>query len=113
MDNKELINKIKTYEYRIFCLETELNETKNNLKKYTDYTIPFERSFASHEKSKYWNYEKNENVKPENVYKNSNKRYYFDCGICNCSFTVILSEINKKNIWCDCWRLQQNPSEIT
>jgi hypothetical protein len=38
MNNEELLTKIKNYEDRIFYLETELNETKNNLKKYTDNT---------------------------------------------------------------------------
>ena len=34
--------------------------------------IPFEKSFASHEKAKYWS-DKNE-IKPEEVFKNSHKQ---------------------------------------
>ena len=39
--------------------------------------IPFEKSFASHEKSKYWS-DKNE-LKPYQVSKNSHKKYLFNC----------------------------------
>ena len=38
--------------------------------------IPFEKSFASHEKAKYWS-SKNE-LKPEGVARGSNKKYWFD-----------------------------------
>ena len=38
MNNEELLNKIKTYEEKIICLENELQQTKVSLKKYTDNT---------------------------------------------------------------------------
>ena len=58
--------------------------------------IPFEKSFASHEKAKFWS-EKNE-VKPTDVLKSSNKKYWFDCE-CSHSFNRMLYEIIRGN-WC-------------
>jgi hypothetical protein len=39
----------------------------------------FERSFASHELCKFWDYIKNKNIIPRNVIKSSHKEYYFIC----------------------------------
>jgi very-short-patch-repair endonuclease len=61
-------------------------------------TIPFEKSFASHEKSKYWSL-KNE-LKPEQVYKVTAKKYYFDCDKCEHEFYMSLSHISGRNSWC-------------
>jgi very-short-patch-repair endonuclease len=60
--------------------------------------IPFEKSFASCEKSKYWS-KKNE-LKPEQVYKVSAKKYYFDCDKCEHEFYMSLSHISGRNSWC-------------
>jgi very-short-patch-repair endonuclease len=60
-------------------------------------TIPFEKSFASNEKSKYWS-DKNE-LKPEQVYNVSAKKYYFDCDKCNHEFINNPSHI-KGGRWC-------------
>lgn len=45
----------------------------------------FEKSFASHEKSKCWDYEKNKLI-PRQIYKRSIKKFWFICNICNHSF---------------------------
>ena len=58
----------------------------------------FNRSFASHEKSKYWS-NKNELTARE-VFKNSHFKYFFDCGECKHSFEMILSDIAGNNSWC-------------
>ena len=58
--------------------------------------IPFERSFASHEKSKYWSSRNTE--KPENVFKSSHKKYWFECD-CGHTFDSQLDSINKGS-WC-------------
>lgn len=58
--------------------------------------IPFERSFASHEKSQYWS-SKN-NVLPKDVYKGSHSKYLFDCP-CGHEFEISLSNILNTN-WC-------------
>jgi very-short-patch-repair endonuclease len=59
--------------------------------------IPYEKSFASHDKSQYWS-SKNGEIKPENVYKSSGKKYCFDC---NCGHTFIkrICEISG-GTWC-------------
>jgi len=54
--------------------------------------IPFEKSCASNENAKYWS-EKNE-VKPNNVFKSSGKKYWFDCE-CEHKFYSSLNDINK------------------
>ena len=60
-------------------------------------TIPFEKSFASHEKSKYWSF-KNE-LKPEQVYKVTAKKYYFDCDKCEHEFITNPSHVSNGR-WC-------------
>jgi len=62
-------------------------------------TPSYERSFASHEKAKYWS-DKNNGVKPIDVFKCSNKtKYWFDCDKCNHSFDSTLNNITN-NKWC-------------
>jgi len=58
--------------------------------------IPFEKSFASHEKSKYWS-DKNL-LKPNDVMKGTHKKYIFNCD-CGHEFESIISNIIK-NRWC-------------
>jgi len=62
-------------------------------------SIPFEKSFASHEKSKYWNVEKNGDVTVRNIFKLSNKKYWFHCDKCSHTFESILSDISRGH-WC-------------
>jgi very-short-patch-repair endonuclease len=59
--------------------------------------IPFERQFASYEKSKYWS-DKNK-LKPHEVYKSAAKKYWFNCGTCNHEFESRLDSITKGG-WC-------------
>ncbi len=61
-------------------------------------SIPFERSFASHEKAKFWS-EKNGDVNPRVVFKSSHTKYWFDCDICNHSFDSALNNVIKGR-WC-------------
>jgi very-short-patch-repair endonuclease len=63
--------------------------------------ICFEKSFASSEKSKYWNYEKNNNIKPREVFKSSNKKYWLNCNICEHSFNIQINNITCNNQWCN------------
>jgi very-short-patch-repair endonuclease len=58
----------------------------------------FERSFASHKRSKFWS-ERNGDVKPENVFKSSHKPYWFDCDKCDHSFDCALNNIVAGK-WC-------------
>jgi len=63
--------------------------------------ICFEKSFASHEKSKYWS-DKNDCVKPRQVFKSSNNKYWFKCNTCCHDFESILCNITgkKTTTWC-------------
>ena len=59
--------------------------------------IPFERSFASHEKAKYWS-DKNL-IKPNKVALKSNNKYWFDCNICFHNFNITLNDVSH-GYWC-------------
>ena len=58
----------------------------------------YKKSFAIHEKSKYWSDKNNE--KPRNVFLNSNNKYIFNCDKCNHDFYISLGHINLENNWC-------------
>ena len=64
-----------------------------------DCEICFNRSFASHEFSKYWDYDKNDN-KPRNVFKNTGLKYNFTCNKCNHNFNTALCSMNHYNRFC-------------
>lgn len=57
-------------------------------------------SFASHIMSEKWNYIRNSNISPRNVFKNSNKKFWFDCEKCPHSFDIRLSDVNGKGQRC-------------
>jgi very-short-patch-repair endonuclease len=60
--------------------------------------LPFERSFASHPKSKFWS---SKNImKPEELYKGSTKKIIFNCNLCNHEFSSVLYSISSANTWC-------------
>ena len=56
-----------------------------------------ERSFLSHEKSKFWDI--SNKILPRKVFKNSNDKYIFLCNICNHNFEMTLLSVNN-NYWC-------------
>ena len=58
----------------------------------------FEKSFASHEKSKYWNYDKNK-ILSRDLFLNSHKKYWFTCGNCYHDFDSTLNQITNGK-WC-------------
>jgi very-short-patch-repair endonuclease len=58
----------------------------------------FEKSFASHDKSKYWS-DKNGHVKPRQIFKSSHTKYLFDC-VCGHQFEAALANITALNRWC-------------
>ena len=59
--------------------------------------IPFEKSFASHEKSKFWS-DKNDKT-PGEFCISSNKKCWFDCKTCNHTFESALSHVSRGR-WC-------------
>src|SRR5688572_22176956 len=66
--------------------------TKNECK------ICYNRSFASSDRAQYWSEENKE--QPRNVFKLSNKKYKFNCDVCNHTFESALSNITNCNSWC-------------
>lgn len=53
----------------------------------------FEKSFASNEKSVFWASEKNKQT-PRQVFRRSNKKFWFSCGVCRHNFEMNLSGIS-------------------
>lgn len=58
----------------------------------------YEKSFASHPKAIYW-HSSNE-CQPRQLFKNSHKKYYFNCDKCNHIIHTQLSTVSFKNCWC-------------
>lgn len=58
----------------------------------------FGRSFASHERSKYWS--KENTLSPRECFKGSNEKYIFDCEKCGHEFRTALNEISYRDRWC-------------
>jgi len=57
-----------------------------------------ERSFLSNPKSQFWS---KKNLKqPRDVFKNSHKKYLFDCDKCQHEFECSLNSITSMNCWC-------------
>ena len=61
------------------------------------YKIPYERSFASHEKAKFWHPAMNGNVVPREVAMGTHTKYWFICDICKHSFDINPNHITHKN----------------
>jgi hypothetical protein len=62
----------------------------------------YEKSFASHEKAKYWHPTKNGDIKPRDISKGIDKKYWFKCPNENCGhdFDILLNNITSGNNWC-------------
>lgn len=76
-----------------YCARSGCKLCENN-----DCEYCFERSFASHERSKYWS-PKNE-TQPRQVFKNTNKKYIFSCNSCLHDFSATLAHIVTDESWC-------------
>jgi hypothetical protein len=74
----------------------------------------FVKSFASHEKSRYWSSEKNSTV-PRMVSKGSGKKFWFDCNDCKHSFCSNLSNItcDSTQRWCSFCSNKQLCDDLT
>ena len=73
---------------------------KSTLCKNNECTTCFNRSFASHPKSQYWDYVKNSDLIPRNVAKGSDKFINLNCNECNHNFNIQLKRVGLKNAWC-------------
>ena len=66
-----------------------------------DCNFCYQKSFASHEKAKFWNETKNGGIKPREVFKGSNKKYWFTCDECKHDFLAPPEAISRlKGTWC-------------
>jgi len=74
-----------------YCSHQELCENENC-------KMCFDNSFASVERSKYWNI--SNNFTPRKVFKFSQKKYKFDCDKCLKIFDKQISDITYYNSWC-------------
>ncbi len=59
----------------------------------------YSKSFASSDKSQYWIYEMNNNIKPRDVFKSTGSSFWFKCIDCSHSFNAILNDISSGR-WC-------------
>jgi len=60
----------------------------------------YDKSFASHQKSKFWHLTKNENLVPRDSFLGSDKKIWFTCEKCNHDFNISLDIITRENCWC-------------
>jgi very-short-patch-repair endonuclease len=63
---------------------------------YKECELCLKNSFASVERSKYLN---DKNINPRSLFKSTNKKFDFDCDVCNKVFTCQLSDVTK-GVWC-------------
>lgn len=61
-----------------------------------DCDICFQKSFASHPRAKDWNYDKNGDITPRQVFKGTPVEYSLNCAVCNHAFDMALKSINAK-----------------
>lgn len=59
----------------------------------------YEKSFASHEKIKYWS--QLNNINPRFVFKSCGRKYLFICDDCHEQYEATSNHVNK-NTWCSC-----------
>jgi very-short-patch-repair endonuclease len=72
--------------------------SNKKLCKNEDCKMCFEKSFSSHEKSKFWS-NKNE-VKARDIFKNTHNEYLFNCNKCKHVFNISITHITNRNSWC-------------
>ena len=72
-----------------YCSHQKLCENK-------ECSMCWNNSFASIERSKYLN---DKNINPRSLFKSTNKKFDFDCDVCNKTFSCQLSDITK-GVWC-------------
>jgi very-short-patch-repair endonuclease len=85
------LNNVNIGRWCPYCSNKKLCELNRNCKKC------FDKCFASVERSKNWSDKNFE--EPFEVFKNSHKKYWFDCD-CGHDFKASLSDIASKKSWC-------------
>ena len=85
--------------YSITCDNTWCPYCNNNILCNNTCNVCFNKSFASHEKSQYYDIEKNNNITPRNIFLNDNKKYWFKCNVCYHYIFISLNGVNRGH-WC-------------
>jgi very-short-patch-repair endonuclease len=75
-----------------YCSNQKLCPKENNCQ------TCYNKTIATHEKSKYWDYSKN-TLYPNEVFKSTNKKFWFICHECDHSFLKIISDVSNES-WC-------------
>ena len=92
-------------------IKSECEGNQRRLCGKSDCEICFKRSFASHDRAKYWDQEMNIGIMPRDVFLNSNKKYWFTCDRCTHSFDASLVHIHNGR-WCPyCARIKRKVRE--
>lgn len=65
-----------------------------------DCMICYEKTFAYHEKEKSLCWSSKNEKKPHQVFRYSNKKYFFDCETCEREFEMIIENITQNRSWC-------------
>ncbi|AGV01393.1 restriction endonuclease [Cannes 8 virus] len=78
-------NKISIARFCPFCSNKKLCSSD-------DCKICFEKSFASHKRAEFWDFEKNEHI-PRKLFAGSGKKFWFGCKTCGHSFESTLNNI--------------------
>ena len=90
-DNFDINKRTKKHYTR--CKKCRESYNKKQKERYKKKVIPFERSFASHEKSKSWHPTKNGDVEPKDITKCNGKKYWFKCDKCPHDFEMRISSV--------------------
>lgn len=81
-----ILNNVSSGHFCPFCSNSKLCSSD-------ECKICFEKSFASSNKAKFWNFEKNKQI-PREVTAHSHKKFWFECGKCKHSFEASLNKVS-------------------
>ncbi|BAU80244.1 restriction endonuclease [Tokyovirus A1] len=81
-----ILNNVSNGSFCPFCSNKQLCSLD-------DCEICFEKSFASSDKAEFWSIEKNKQS-PREVFLTSNKKFWFECGLCKHSFAATSGHIS-------------------
>jgi very-short-patch-repair endonuclease len=84
---------VKNNEWCSYCCKPSKSLCNND-----DCKTCYEKSFASHEKSKFWS--KNNELKPRQILRKSDKKGLFNCTVCNHEFETQIKHITD-GVWCN------------
>jgi very-short-patch-repair endonuclease len=88
------LNNVVSGSWCLYCANKKLCDDKGC-------NVCFNKSFASHTKAEYWNYEMNDGLTPRQLFKGSSyRKFWFNCNECRHKFDLLLKSVTKDNHWC-------------